>query len=83
MRQRIAPQPAAVERLPLAIDQFGDSYPLRWLKQVHGRTGQFKSLRLIPDLVTLYDWLYDTQAHVLTMEDANNLTMGRLFQELR
>lgn len=40
------------------------------------------ALQLIPPLVQLYQWLHTSLAHTITVAEAEELSMGALFQRL-
>jgi len=52
------------------------------LKHVVTGTAAFGALPLIPELVALYQWLYDSLGHVLTVEDAAIMPMTAVFDML-
>lgn len=68
---------AAIDRLPPALQETYDC-----LRHLNGTTTGFWCMDLIPALVSLYDWLYDCQGHILSLDDSYVKTMGALFQEL-
>lgn len=52
------------------------------LRSINSDTAAFWSMPLLPSLVTFYQWLYDSQAYVLTEDEAMKKTVGQLFAEL-
>lgn len=52
------------------------------LKQLGCVGGSFGSLQLIPLLVSLYDWLYETQSYAVTIAEAQtDRTMLSVFED--
>jgi hypothetical protein len=49
------------------------------LKQLCSVGGSFGSLKLIPLLVSLYDWLYETQSYAISFEDSMTKQIGTVF----
>lgn len=53
----------------------------RFLSLLHNSTVLFRHLQLLPDLVTLYDWLNDTLAFSMTMDDVLECKIGSVFRK--
>jgi len=51
------------------------------LKHLESGTASMNALAIIPDLVSLYEWLYDNLGYVLTMEDGMK-PMSQIFEML-
>ena len=84
MRRRIPSRNKPVSALISYVDSlFGpakDKYGL--LKLLGGSSRGFWSMKLIPSLVSLYEWLYDAFGHVLTKDAAESTSMRDLFASL-
>lgn len=84
MRRALPSRQNAVEGVAACVDTLDPSVAVKYtpLKHLNGNTVTFWSLALIPRLVTLYEWLYDSLGHSLSVEDAGAKSMSALFQEL-
>ena len=84
MRRALPSRQNPAEGLSTCIDSLDDSADHQYsvLKHLSGTTAIFWSLTLVPRLVSLYEWLYDCQGHVLSQEESMTKSMGDLFKEL-
>jgi hypothetical protein len=68
-------------RLGRYLDAEPELKQFSFLKKLGSSTAIFKFLPLIPDLVALYDWIYDEFSGKLSRDEANHCSMSHLFSK--